>query len=625
MRLMEIALDCTRRGWYVFPCWPKSKKPMTERGFKDATLDEVQVREWWTKTPDANVAVATGPSGLCVVDVDHGVKDLPGVFAWLDAHGMPLTFAVRTGRRPEFGVQLYYSGEGLKSTGWRDGDISGDIRCSTGYVMAAGSIHPDSGEEYTVANYGGTNPVPEYVKTLTAKASDPSATVTVDDDTADDWKTWLLEYMDRNKIEPRDYEKRVSNGYWLGIHCPWESQHGSGAGAESSTVLGILDGKIAFECSHGTCKAAKHDTAAFKQLMALMHGEAEREPGAEPEIVLGSMAHLPMPKNAVPKNWRELFHTKDDVLNCPPPTFLIENFLACQAICAIAAPVGQRKSIIALNVARSLCTGEPLFGFLPVVTRPSRVLYLCPEMGLISLSDRVRKIGVGNCLGDTLFLRSMNLGGLDLLDLPDEALEGSVLIVDTAIRFMHGDENSAKDMKAFSDVLFDIQRRQGPKGAVIILYHSPKTTKDVFELTLENCLRGSGELGAAVTDAHGTRMQNPEDRWNSENFISHVKCRDYEGVEDFAVSCDRATGVLVRTGEVGVKAVLSGKRSGQKADVDGKDEAARAFIKARLKEQPDVTVNALIAGLADLGIVRKQTWVKMARLAIRGAGSKHTE
>jgi len=101
------------------------------------------------------------------------------------------------------------------------------------------------------------------------------------------------------------------------------------------------------------------------------------------------------------------------------------------------------------------------------------VLYLCPEMGLISLSDRVRKIGIGDCLGDTLFLRSMNLGGLDLLDLPDEALEGSVLIVDTAIRFMHGDENSAKDMKAFSDVLFDIQRRQGPKGAVIILYHSP--------------------------------------------------------------------------------------------------------------------------------------------------------
>jgi len=625
MRLMEIALDCIRRGWFVFPCWPKSKKPMTERGFKDATLDEEKVREWWSKTPDANVAIATGPSKLCVVDVDHGLESIDNLDGWLAAHGLPYTYAVRTGRRPEFGIQLYYSGEGLKSTGWRLSDASGDIRCSTGYVMAAGSIHPDSGEAYSVLCKDALSPVPESVRSLTTKANDPSIAVTVDDEIAEDWKTWLLEYMDRNKIEPRDYEKRVSNGYWLGIHCPWEPQHGSGAGAESSTVLGILDGKIAFECSHGTCKANKHDTAAFKQLMALMHGEAEREPGAELEIVLGSMAHLPMPKDAVPKNWRELFHTKDDVLNCPPPTFLIENFLACQAICAIAAPVGQRKSIIALNVARSLCTGEPLFGFLPVVTRPSRVLYLCPEMGLISLSDRVRKIGIGDCLGDTLFLRSMNLGGLDLMDLPDEALEGSVLIVDTAIRFMHGDENSAKDMKAFSDVLFDIQRRQGPKGAVIILYHSPKTTKDVFELTLENCLRGSGELGAAVTDAHGTRMQNPEDRWNSENFISHVKCRDYEGVEDFAVSCDRATGVLVRTGEVGVKAVLSGKRSGQKADVDGKDEAARAFIKARLKEQPDVTVNALIAGLADLGIVRKQTWVKMARLAIRGAGSKHTE
>jgi hypothetical protein len=538
---------------------------------------------------------------------------------------LPRTYTVLTGRRfapddpskPEWGVQLYYKGAIAGSGHFEEDGGNGDIQSWGDLIMAAGSVHPKSGERYEVLIDAPIAPLPEWVKELQPERKQFDAADAVPDETADAWKTWLLEYAAHYQIELRDFEKRVPNGWLLGIKCPWAHRSGED-GAESSTVLGIQDGKITFKCTHGTCENT-HKTAEFKAEMVQRRGDYAPEPGADPVVVFGSAKTHE--KFVAPADWRGLFHSKDEVLNCQPPTFLIENFLACQAICAIAAPVGQRKSIIALNVARSLCTGEPLFGFLPVVTRPSRVLYLCPEMGLISLSDRVRNIGVGECLGDTLFLRSMNLGGLDLLDLPDVALQESVLIIDTAIRFMQGDENSAKDMKLFSDVLFNIQRRQGPKGAVIILYHSPKTTRDTFELTLENCLRGSGELGAAVTDAHGTRMQNPGDRWNSKKFISHVKCRDYEGVEDFEVSCDRATAVLTKTGEAGVKAVLSAKKRGPKSNADGIDDAARAFIKARA----NLTVSALLSGLSDLGIERGRTWVKEARLAIRGGGSKLTE
>jgi len=53
-------------------------------------------------------------------------------------------------------------------------------------------------------------------------------------------------------------------------------------------VLGILDGKIAFECSHGTCKAAKRDTAVLKAEMLRLNGEFKPEPGADPVVVLGS-------------------------------------------------------------------------------------------------------------------------------------------------------------------------------------------------------------------------------------------------------------------------------------------------------------------------------------------------
>jgi len=297
MTLLDVALDCVRRGWYVFPCKPQSKRPMTLHGFKDATLDEATIRAWWEKTPDANPAISTGPSKLLVVDNDHGLTSRGDATAWMERNGFPLTYAVRTGRRPEFGLQLYYQADGSRGcAGWKLNGCAGDIRAEGGYVMAAGSIHPDSGEAYT-ALLDGTPvaPAPQRVKDLAPETRTYDPATAVDDATADEWKTWLLEYMGRNKIEPRDFEKRAPNGYWLGIHCPWEEQHGSGPGAESSTVLGILDGKVAFECSHGTCKSSERDTAVFKQLMTLMHNEAAREPGADPPVVIGSPKPKPEP------------------------------------------------------------------------------------------------------------------------------------------------------------------------------------------------------------------------------------------------------------------------------------------------------------------------------------------
>ncbi len=197
--------------------------------------------------------------------------------------------------RPEYGVQLYYSKTIPGSGTFRIEGGSGESQSIGDYVMAAGSIHPDSGEAYEVlidapdcarcrSGYNSWHPQKQAHRG-----------VTVDDATADAWKTWLLDYTVRNKIEPRDFEKRAPNGYWLGFIARGRTNAGSGPGAESSTVLGILDGKIAFECSHGTCKANKHDTAAFKQLMTLMHNEAAREPGTDLEATIGGPKPEPEP------------------------------------------------------------------------------------------------------------------------------------------------------------------------------------------------------------------------------------------------------------------------------------------------------------------------------------------
>src|SRR5205807_4986800 len=87
-----------------------------------------------------------------------------------------------------------------------------------------------------------------------------------------------------------------------------------------------------------------------------------------------------------PKDWRERYLTFERVRDAKPVEFLIDGFLALDSITALAAPVGQRKSLIALNVAHALCAGEPLFDYFKVARQPSRVIYLCPEMGLSSFA-----------------------------------------------------------------------------------------------------------------------------------------------------------------------------------------------------------------------------------------------
>jgi len=70
--MLDEALTLAGCGFVVFPLHPRTKTPATEHGFKDATTDVAQIRAWWTKTPDANIGIATGEAsgGLVVIDID---------------------------------------------------------------------------------------------------------------------------------------------------------------------------------------------------------------------------------------------------------------------------------------------------------------------------------------------------------------------------------------------------------------------------------------------------------------------------------------------------------------------------------------------------------------------------
>jgi hypothetical protein len=161
--LRAWALHFAERGWHVFPITPGAKKPpVIDRWETRASTDSDQIHRWWRHTA-YSVGIATGPSGLVVVDLDTRKHDQPAPDRWATLgissgvgvlrmlarqHGTTVTptYAVTT---PSGGWHLYYTapaGVALRNThdviGWKI-----DTRAHGGYVVAPGSPVPPSGYE----------------------------------------------------------------------------------------------------------------------------------------------------------------------------------------------------------------------------------------------------------------------------------------------------------------------------------------------------------------------------------------------------------------------------------------------------------------------------------------------
>lgn len=148
MGCQEAALGLVRRGLAVFPCRRREKLPLTPHGCLDASREPPQISAWWSRWPDANVAVATGPlSGLFVVDVDVDGEEGEASLRLLEAeHGaLPATVEVITGRGRHLWLRLPAAADVRNSAGQLGGGL--DVRGAGGYVLAPPSLHP-SGRRY---------------------------------------------------------------------------------------------------------------------------------------------------------------------------------------------------------------------------------------------------------------------------------------------------------------------------------------------------------------------------------------------------------------------------------------------------------------------------------------------
>lgn len=133
---MQAALWYADMSYAVFPCAPGRKVPVTEHGLHDATTDSEQITQWWTRQPDANVAIRT--DGLLVIDVDGEDNDWlseePDKLADLDA--APVSLTPRGGRHYFFRQP---DGRAWRNTAGRIA-LRVDTRANGGYVLVAPSV-----------------------------------------------------------------------------------------------------------------------------------------------------------------------------------------------------------------------------------------------------------------------------------------------------------------------------------------------------------------------------------------------------------------------------------------------------------------------------------------------------
>ncbi|HEV7658819.1 MAG TPA: phage/plasmid primase, P4 family [Allosphingosinicella sp.] len=168
--LLDAALAYAARGWPVFPCSPKDKRPLLPKdvdpatnkpipnsgGLVKASTDPDQIRGWWKRWPKALIAIATGHATLdagglrlFVVDFDpREDKDTGEVWTLerlkteLEAQlgcEFPVTLAALT---PSDGVHAYLlqgdDGPAITNRGNLPEHV--DVRGLGGYVIAPPSV-----------------------------------------------------------------------------------------------------------------------------------------------------------------------------------------------------------------------------------------------------------------------------------------------------------------------------------------------------------------------------------------------------------------------------------------------------------------------------------------------------
>ena len=219
---LDWALEAASRGFPVFPtCWTDEvgtcscgkpqcltpgKHPLKgSHGHLDATRDVKQIRDWWTKIPNANIGLSPGEYHV-VIDLDQkGKKDGLGHLAqYLGGDPLDvLTATPLTVRTPTGGYHLYFATTEPARCGVNVLGLDGvDVRGVNGYVLAPGSVIAGRVYEYAFGADDSPAPLPVTFKAL-LKAPNKNKKASIANKPARGWDTETAISMARGFLRCR--------------------------------------------------------------------------------------------------------------------------------------------------------------------------------------------------------------------------------------------------------------------------------------------------------------------------------------------------------------------------------------------------------------------------------------
>lgn len=456
MTPLDHALKRAASGIPVFPCRPndetvngklyKAKSPRTPHGFKDASTDPAQIRQWFTDS-DSLVAIPTGKaSGLVVVDVD------PDGLAYADARidwGNPRVQTTRRGGKH----YIYNASPGVEYITDTNVLAPGvDVRGEGGYIVDwEGEGLPTTGEPCDVP----ATLAPEIIRKPRAKQQSVDVTPV-------DWER-LRQFLTTRDPDASEFD-------W--VRDIWAVHHitnGSDAG------LDLVD-----EWSSTGKKYKGRADVAYKWDHAERDGGITgRRIGYEPPLEFS-----PLPpvddidlSDEGPKLKFPVTRFSDLVTYNPLP-YLIRGFMPRAPLGIVFGQSGSGKTFLVSDAALKIAAG---LTWRHRKTQQGRVVYICAEgaggfrMRAKAFADHYRVP-----LESIPFFAI--LASPNLMQAPDakqvvESIKSvggaDLVVIDTLAATTPGaDENTGKDMGLALKHCGDIHAATG--ATVLLVHHSGK-------------------------------------------------------------------------------------------------------------------------------------------------------
>lgn len=342
-KMLDAALQYLRRGWSVFPC--NGKRPHVKwQQYSQQAPSEEQVREWWTRWPDANIAVACGAvSNLVVIDID---PDRGG-----DVKGLEETNLVsRTGGG---GWHYFYThpGKHVPNRVGRDDGI--DVRGDGGYVILPPSLH-SSGGRYRW-QYEGKPAVCPSRLTEKPRSSDPGK---------DKWIVNLLE-GGTDKGSRNDDVARLA-GYFAKKEVPVDVAESIIKGWMTKQPTPLHESEVE------TTVGSVYKTASRRSPNKRQQPDSSDE---SPFAVVDIRKYM-------------LRYGSQEI------SWLVKDWLPAETIAFTASPPGGLKTWTMLDLAVSVASGKPFFGDAEV-SDPGPVLLIQQEDFHGQIAERLAVIAMG--------------------------------------------------------------------------------------------------------------------------------------------------------------------------------------------------------------------------------------